>query len=135
MKEPENNGQHLLLIRSTKWDLDMSASQVQEVMGRFMDWVSMLENEGHLAGAQPLDASGKLVSGANGRNVIDGPFAESKEAIGGYFLLNVDSMETAVKLAQACPALEHGASIEVRPVLEQCPMMRELERQKAEAAS
>jgi hypothetical protein len=64
-----------------------------------------------------------IISGKNGRVVSDGPFAESKEAIGGYFLLAVDSLEEAVAIAQTSPALEYGTKIEVRPIADECPMM------------
>ena len=57
--------------------------------------------------------------------VADGPFAESKEAIGGYFLLKVDSLDEAVAIAQECPGLPYGAKVEVRPVMAQCPLSGE----------
>jgi hypothetical protein len=62
--------------------------------------------------------------------VSDGPFAESKEAIGGYFLLQVGSFDEAVAIAQQCPGLAYGAKVEVRPVAENCPMA---EQARAEA--
>ncbi|HWD20663.1 MAG TPA: YciI family protein, partial [Verrucomicrobiae bacterium] len=65
-------------------------------------------------------AEGKLVSGKGGRVVADGPFAESKEAIGGYFLLQVKSLDEAVAIAQDCPGLAHGVKVEVRPVASVC---------------
>ncbi len=67
-----------------------------------------------------------MVSGKNGRSVSDGPFAESKEAVGGYFLLNVSTFEEALAIAQQCPGLDHGAQVEVRPVAEICPLFRDL---------
>jgi hypothetical protein len=63
--------------------------------------------------------------------VADGPFAESKEAIGGYFLLQVDDQNEAVKIAQQCPTLEYGATVEVRPVAEQCATMHRVKEQLA----
>ncbi len=57
----------------------------------------------------------------------DGPFAESKETIGGYFLLTVGSMDEAVAIAQQCPGLPYGIRVEVRPIAPQCPMVEELE--------
>jgi hypothetical protein len=66
---------------------------------------------------------GKIVSGKKGRTVADGPFAESKEAIGGYFYLQVADMEEALTIARQCPGLEYGAEVEVRPVAEQCGLM------------
>ena len=52
--------------------------------------------------------------------MADGPFAESKEAIGGYFLLQVDDINEAVEIAKQRPGLDYGIDVEVRPVAEQC---------------
>ena len=57
--------------------------------------------------------------------VADGPFAESKETIGGYFLLNVGTMDEAVAIAQQCPGLPYGIRVEVRPVAGECPVAAE----------
>jgi hypothetical protein len=75
--------------------------------------------------------------GKNGRVVADGPFAESKEAIGGYFLLKVATMDEAVAIAQQCPGLPHGAKVEVRPIMGQCPISGQAvpEMQLAEATA
>jgi hypothetical protein len=54
--------------------------------------------------------------------VADGPFAESKEAIGGFFLLEVGSLEEATEIAKDFPGLNYGASVEVRPVAPECPL-------------
>lgn len=69
---------------------------------------------------------GKLVTGAKGTSVTDGAFAESKEAIAGYFLLDLASTDEAVRCAQACPILRYGAQIEVRPVADVCRPMAEV---------
>ena len=69
---------------------------------------------------------GKLVSGAHGSAVTDGVFAESKEAIAGYFLLKVDTMAAALEIAKACPILAYGAQIEVRPIADLCRPMAEV---------
>lgn len=50
--------------------------------------------------------------------IVDGPFAESHEAITGYFLLEADGLREAIEIAKECPALAYGLSIEVRSV---CP--------------
>jgi hypothetical protein len=49
--------------------------------------------------------------------VTDGPFAETKEQLGGYFIVEVDDLDTAIELAKAMPAI-HGGSVEIRPVVE-----------------
>ena len=121
MNAPKEN-QYLLLFRGSDWYNTVSAEELQQAMNRFKDWFDRLSESGVLKGAQPLVPAGKIVSGKQGRVVADGPFAESKEAIGGYFLLAVNSLDEAVRLAQGCPALEYGAQVEVRPVAEECPM-------------
>jgi len=63
--------------------------------------------------------------------VADGPFAESKEAIGGYFLLKVESLDEAVAIARECPGLAFGAKVEVRPLLAQCPLAGEAAPEQA----
>jgi len=49
--------------------------------------------------------------------VTDGPFAESKEAIAGFFLIRADSLEEAVEIAGGCPGLEYGQTVEVRAMV------------------
>lgn len=96
-------------------------------MTSFYAWVDGLRSKGILTGAQPLMEEGKLVTGARGAVVTDGVFAESKEAIAGYFLLAIDSTAEAVRLAQDCPVLAYGAQIEVRPIADVCRPMADLE--------
>ena len=76
-----------------------------------------------------------MVTGKNGRTVSDGPFAESKEAVGGYFLLQVASMDEAVTIAQECPGLAYGSKVEVRPVAETCPLIAAEAARVAELAN
>ena len=113
----------LLLFRGDEWYNDLSPEELQNAMSKFKNWFDRLSEQGKLKGGQPLVREGKVVSGKNGRVVADGPFAESKESIGGYFLLAVNSLDEAVAIAKGCPALEYGVSVEVRPVAEECPMM------------
>lgn len=121
----QSTGEHLLLIRGTHWNSGLSPAELQRIMTGFYGWVEGLQSRGILRGAQPLMEEGRLVSGAQSL-VTDGVFAESKEAIAGYFLLAVASTDEAVKLAQACPILAHGAQIEVRPVANLCRPMADV---------
>ena len=116
-------GEHLLFIRGTHWSHGMSPAQLQKIMTDFYGWVENLSQQGILKGAQPLVEEGKIVSGSQGRHVTDGVFAESKESIAGYFLLAVSNESEAIRIAQACPILEYGASIEVRPIADLCRPM------------
>ena len=126
MNSQEPTNEHLLFVRGTHWNHGMSPSELQRIMTDFYAWVDGLNTRGILRGAQPLMEEGKLVSGVRGAAVTDGAFAESKEAIAGYFLLSVDTMEAALEIAKACPILEHGAQIEVRPIADLCRPMAEV---------
>ena len=116
----QNQNEYLLLFRGNDWYNTLSPEQLQKAMTDFKAWFDRLTEQGKLKAAQPLVREGKIVSGKNGRIVADGPFAESKEAIGGYFLLQVDDLNEAVEIANQCPGLDYGIDVEVRPVAEQC---------------
>jgi len=114
--------EYMLLFRGTGWHKQLSPEEVQEVMSQWYAWMDRLTQQGKIKGGQALDRyEGKLVSGKGGKAIADGPFAESKEAIGGYFLLQVSDLDEAVEIAQQCPALEYGLDVEVRRIAEQCP--------------
>ncbi len=111
---------YLLLFRGTNWDKDISPELRQKVVTDWYAWFERLKEEGKCSGGRPLREEGKLVSGKKGRTVADGPFAESKEAVGGYFYLHVADEAEAIAIAQQCPGLDYGAVVEVRPVAEMC---------------
>ena len=127
----QTTSEYLLIFRGTDWHKGLSPEEIQTVTTNWRAWFERLTREGKAKAGQPLVNEGKLVSGRNGRVVVDGPFAESKEAIGGYFLLQVESLDRAVAIAQECPGLGYGAVVEVRPVAAQCQMM---ERAQADLA-
>ena len=118
MNTPKSD--YLLLFRGTNWDKGLSPEQLQKVVTDWYAWFERLKQEGRCVGGHPLQNEGKIVSGNKGRTVADGPFAESKEAIGGYFFLQVANEEEAVAIARQCPGLDYGCVVEVRPVAEMC---------------
>ncbi len=136
MSTQTKNG-YMLIFRGTDWHKGLSPEEMQQVSDRWLTWFKRLTGQGKAVAGNPLAPEGKIVSGKNGRVVADGPFAESKEAIGGYFLLNVNNLDEAVVIAQECPGLPYGAKVEVRPVMEQCPLSGEAvpEAQLAEATT
>lgn len=117
--------QYMLLFRGNEWAKGLSPEEMQKVAGQWMAWFQRLSAQGKVLAGSPLEKEGKVVSGKNGRIISDGPFAESKEAVGGYFLLKVNTLEEAISIAQECPGLVYGAKVEVRPVAESCPLSRE----------
>ena len=112
----------MLLFRGPHWDQGLSTDELQKTMDDVMAWFEGLNQRGTVKGAQPLSAQGRTISGANGRFVVDGPFTETKEAVGGYLVLQADSFEEAVEVARTNPALRYGVSVEVRPILAECPI-------------
>ncbi|MBA4146901.1 MAG: hypothetical protein H0X66_02215 [Verrucomicrobia bacterium] len=120
MNTPTPKSDYMLLFRGTNWDKGLSPEQLQKVVSDWMAWFEGLTKEGKAKSGHPLMNEGKIVSGKKGQSVADGPFAESKEAIGGYFYLHVAGMDEALEIAKQCPGLEYGAAVEVRPVAEIC---------------
>jgi hypothetical protein len=116
----ETQTDYLLLFRGTDWLNQLSQAEVQTVVSDWAAWFDRLNQEGRCKGGHPLLNQGKLVSGKHGRIVTDGPFAESKEAIGGFFHLHVADESEAIAIAQQCPGLKYGCVVEVRPLAERC---------------
>ena len=93
----------------------------EEEMGKVYDeYRAVSENKAtkHSAQLQGTDTA-KTVRIKNGEDLItDGPFAETKETLGGYYLVEADSIDAAVSLAKQIPSARFGGSIEVRPIVE-----------------
>lgn len=90
--------------------------QSQQIMQKWLAWMKDLTASGNLKDpGQPLEAEGKVVNGKG--TVTDGPFAEAKDLVGGFTLIEADSLTQAAKLAGGCPILEVGGAVEVRPVM------------------
>ena len=113
--------QYLLLIYEAEADWNaLGESGKQKVYKQYMDLVDDLKKNGgkYLGGhqLQPI-ATAKTVRIRNGKKgVSDGPFAETKEQLGGYFLVEAKDLDEAMAIAARIPSV-HGGSIEVRPVV------------------
>ena len=129
----ENQNGYMLLYRSDEWYNKLSHQELHSLMDQNKVWIEKLTAQGKAKPGRALERRGAIVSGKNGRFITDGPFAESKEAIGGYLVLDVETLEEAVAIAQTIPGLAYGGSIEVRPLAEECPLdvrARELAREE-----
>lgn len=98
----------------------MSAEQRQQLMQQWNAWYDGLAAAGKVQHGHPLEGQGRVVSGARGEKITDGPFAESTEGVGGYFFLTVADLDEATAIARGCPSLAHGMTVEVRPVADAC---------------
>jgi hypothetical protein len=93
-----------------------SPDEMQKVMQKWVAWMKDLGARGHMKdGGHPLEATGKVVRA--GKGVTDGPFAEAKDLVGGYTIVEAKDLAQAAELAQGCPILERGGVVEVRPVM------------------
>jgi hypothetical protein len=127
--------EYMILFRSSDWDKDLSLEEMQKIMDRTYAWFERLREEGKFKGAQPLFNEGKVITGKTRRVVTDGPFAESKESVGGYLILNVPTLEEAIQIASDWPLLDFGSTLEVRPVAPECPTFLRVRNQLAQVAA
>ena len=122
---------YMLLFRDTTPEVykAMSAPQLEACLQDWNAWYDDLAARGKVDHGHPLEEGRRLVSGVRGEKVVDGPFLEAKEAIGGYFLLTVDSLDEATGIAQNCPNLKNGMVVEVRTVVRACHLAKSLGRE------
>jgi hypothetical protein len=97
-------------------DTTASPEQMQKTMEKWVAWFKELGAKGHLKEpGHPLENTGKVVKGKE-KIVNDGPFAEAKDVVGGYIVVEAKDLTHAVELSKGCPILEAGGSVEVRPI-------------------
>jgi hypothetical protein len=130
MNAQQNQSGYMLLFVGMEWHKGLAPEQTQKVAEEMVAWFKRLKGDGKAVAGHPLGCEGKVVSGKN-RTVTDGPFAEAKEAIGGYFMLDAATMDEAVEIARQCPTLPFGVKVEVRPVLSECPFKSEEKMEEA----
>ena len=97
-------------------DVPGSPEQMQQHMQKWQVWFEGLTKAGAYKGqGAPLEPGGKVVRGAR-KAVSDGPFAEAKDLVGGYAIVEARDLEAAVEIARGCPTYEKDGAVEVRPV-------------------
>ncbi len=104
----------------------MTREERRRALADWNAWCDKLAAEGKLQDGHPLFPEGRMVSRARTGRGMDGPFAEAKEMIGGYFFLHADSMDEATAIAEGSPNLPYGQTVEVRPVAQGCHLARSL---------
>jgi hypothetical protein len=110
---------YLIIVRDTAVQRrDMSPEEMQRIIGKYKAWTEGIAKAGRLADASKLrDGEGRVLRRAGGRVAItDGPFTESKEFVGGYWLVEAASYDEAVALTKDHPHLEiwPTGSLEIR---------------------
>ena len=110
---------YMLIVRDVPADFDgLDAEAMAAIVARYRAWADALAERGRLAGGEKLaDGGGRVVRGNGGRVAIsDGPFAEAREVVGGYFLLRAEDEEDALRLLHDHPHLATRGSLELREV-------------------
>ncbi len=106
----------LLLIREDAGYGQLSPAEMQEDIEKHLAWVEDLVTKGHFKDGNPLESAGSVIKGKEAL-ITSGPYIESKECISGYYFLLAASLEDATALASQCPALEAGATLEIREIM------------------
>jgi hypothetical protein len=105
--------QFILLLRGDRNAVSaFSPEELQKLMHKYQDW----RRTKATGGQKLMDGEGRVLQKQNGKlSVIDGPFAEAKEVLGGFFVIEAANYDEAVEAAKTCPHMEFG-TIEVRQI-------------------
>lgn len=102
-----------LLISRGQWDESASKDEVQDAIDQFYVWYEKGLADGVLKPGSRLEHRGKQVSRTG---ITDGPFAEAKELVGGYWFIVANSLDEAARIAAQNPCLAYGLTLEIRPL-------------------
>jgi hypothetical protein len=110
----------LLLHQVPNYNMDLPREKMLEMTKRYMAWADSLRQKGKLAGGEKLAAGGvRHIKISGGKPVVsDGPYAEAKDVIGGYFIIEARDAAEAETIARECPHLSLSATnwVEIRPI-------------------
>jgi hypothetical protein len=110
---------YVLLLHDAPGALaELSPEQMQKMIEKYVAWGEGLRTAGVLEGGQKLaDEPGRIMRARNGEvRVTDGPYSETKEVLGGYYIVAAGNYDNAVELARDCPHFQYGGTIEVREI-------------------
>lgn len=106
----------LIFLGADYSELDLSPEEAQAQMGKWFSWVADLQAKDIYVGGHALIPTAKRLSGKGG-HVTDGPFAEAKELVGGYFVVKARDWDEAVTISKDYPDFNHGGTVEVREIM------------------
>jgi len=104
---------YLLLFRGGLHFQTATEEEVQKAMKKWEGWMDELAKQGRLTGGKRLTPRGTVLSGHQ-KQIIDGPYTEGKEIVGGYLGIKAENFEEAVQIARGCPIFDYGGIAEVR---------------------
>lgn len=113
--------QFALLLRGGAQEIrGYSPQQFQDLLQQYLTWTEHLRASGKFQLGEQLQDSGRTLQ-ANGQGIVEGPYTETKEAVGGIIVIEADDYEEAAEIARGCPGLTHGGFVEVRGIVERPP--------------
>ena len=110
----------LLIYTDENYYAGLSEDEMKADMGEWFEYTNTLRDAGATTGGEALQptATATTVTDDGGKPLVtDGPFAETREQLGGYYLLDVANLDAAIEWAHKCPAARYG-KVELRPVRE-----------------
>ncbi len=116
MSDTDQRKTAMLIFRDEglDWEKLAAENRGKELFQKLVDWAADLKRRGLYAGVEALDGKGKTVRRRGAGLVIDGPFAEGREAVLGFFLVHVRDLDEACAIAGESPHAELGGATEVR---------------------
>lgn len=109
----------IILLRDEGRFEQLSPSDVQATIQKYSRWAQKLREEDRLIDADGLADSCRILRpNGSGVHASDGPYAETKEMIGGYYVFKARDMEEATEICRECPTLDYGGSVELRQVMD-----------------
>ncbi|MCH2200201.1 MAG: YciI family protein [Flavobacteriales bacterium] len=106
----------MIFVGTSYEELGLSPEQMQARMGKWFAWSNKMESQGIAHRGEALHDAVKRISGPD-RVVGDGPFVESKELVGGYYIVKAETVEDVVEIAQDFPDYDLGSSVEIREIM------------------
>lgn len=105
----------LYIFRGGGMSTKQSPQELQQQMQKWGAWIQQLRQDGHFKAGDPLENGGKVVRGRK-KAVTDGPYAEAKDLVGGYLLIEAQNLDQATELSRGCPGLDVDGTVEIRPI-------------------
>ena len=107
---------YLFLFRGGLDFTRAAPEQLQQAMSNWKKWIDELSQKGIYNGGERLTRNEASIVKGNARQVIDGPFAETKEIVGGYISIKADNLQQAIEISKGCPIFNFDGNVEIREV-------------------
>ena len=107
---------YLFLFRGGLDFTKASPEQLQQAMMNWKNWTEELSKKGIYSGGERLKRNDAAVVKGNAKQVIDGPYNESKEIVGGYINIKADNLQQAIEISKGCPIFNFDGNVEIREV-------------------